>query len=503
VTCLWLLPFFPTPNRDNGYDIVDYDGIDPRLGSLDDFLAFRRAAAERGLRLVLDLVVHHTSDQHPWFQAARSDPASPYRDYYVWCAEPPAESAAKLIFPGVEESVWSYDSTAGASYLHQFYAFEPDLNVQNSAVQEEIKRVMALWRDRGADGFRVDAASHMLGTEALVARPPTQPHATLRRLRSFLDGHQPGGALLAEADVAPDHLADYFGAGDEMHLLLNFYLDNFLFLAFARQEAEPIARALRHLPQPAADGQWANFLRNLDELDLEQLSGAEREEVYRAFAPEERMRSYGRGIRRRLAPMLGGDPRRLRLAFSLLLTLPGTPIMIYGDELGLGDDLSLPEREGVRPAMTWSAEANGGFTAASPRVPVLTGGPFGFRRVNVADQTNDPDSLLCWLRRAIATRRQYRAFGRGSGHVIESDDRRLLCHRCDCETDRVVVVHNLSAEPATVELRRDGDEGALAEVFADRDYPPPDGARPRVEVAGFGYRWFRLENFATWSGSPL
>jgi maltose alpha-D-glucosyltransferase/alpha-amylase len=495
VTCLWLLPFYPTPNRDNGYDVADYDAIDPRLGTLDDFRAFRRAATERGMKLILDLVVHHSSDEHPWFRAARAVPTSPYRPYYVWAERPPAAAAAKLIFPGVEESVWTFDEAAGAFYLHQFYAFQPDLNVEHPPVQEEARRIMARWRDLGADGFRVDAASHLLGTEALLPRPTTQPHAFLRRLRADLDEHRPGGALIGEADVEPDRLAAYFGRGDELHLLFNFLLANYVFLALARGEAEPIARGLRLLPDIPPAGQWANFLRNLDELDLERLTDSEREEVYRAFAPDPRMRAYGKGIRRRLAPMLGGAGRRLRLAFSLLLTLPGTPILVYGDELGMGDDLSLPERRSVRPAMQWSGEANGGFSPA-PRntlaAPVIAGGEFGYGRVNVADQERDPGSLLSWMRRALAARRACPAFGRGAWRVLETDERCALAVRFAWQGTTVVALHNLADRPCAVGLDPDGAGGGpLVDLFADRAYAPVERGGSAVALDGYGYRWLR------------
>jgi maltose alpha-D-glucosyltransferase / alpha-amylase len=495
VDCLWLLPFYPSPNRDNGYDVADYLGVDPRLGSLDDFAAFKRAAAERGIRLLLDLVIHHTSDQHPWFQATRADPASPYRDYYIWAESPPAQTSAKVIFPGVEESVWRYDEEVGAYYLHQFYGFEPDLNVEHPALADEARRIMAWWIDRGADGFRVDAASHLLGAQALLPRPTTQPQAFLRVLRCALDEHLPGGALIGEADVAPAELATYFREG-RLHLVFNFFLDNFLFLAFARGEAEPIARGLRRLPPIPAEAQWGTFLRNLDELDLEQLEAEEREEVYRAFAPEERMRAYGRGIRRRLAPMLGGDPRRLRLAFSLLLTLPGAPVLAYGDEIGMGEDLALPERESVRTVMQWSAAPNGGFStapAAALTQPIIADGPFGYERVNVAVQSEDPASLLNWLRRAVAARKRHPELGRGSWRIVPTNDPRVIALCASWRGRETIAVHNLSAVPCTVALDFGMRQGAPPrDDFADQLYPPPHDNR--VELGSYGYRWLGADN---------
>ncbi len=324
VTCLWLLPFYPTPNHDNGYDITDYYGIDPRLGTMGDCVAFMHEAHARGLSVIVDLVVHHTSDQHPWFQQARS--GGRFRDYYVWTDDPPEQTSAEVIFPGDEESVWAWDDEAGASYLHQFYRFQPDLDITNPGLRRELQKIIGMWLQIGADGFRVDAASRMLGREALQPEPAEQPHEFLRHLRSIVTARNGQAALMAESDVDVDALASFFGDGDEMHLLYNFWLDNFLFLALARGKAEPIARALEQLPDKPAVAQWANFVRNLDELDLERLSDSEQHEVYAAFAPERNMRIYDRGIRRRLAPMLGGDQRRIEMVYSLLFSLPGTPV---------------------------------------------------------------------------------------------------------------------------------------------------------------------------------
>lgn len=336
--------------------------------------------------VLVDLVVHHTSDQHPWFQQARADKHSKYRNYYVWTEKPVDETCAVVVFPGIEKSVWNYDEQAQAYYLHQFYAFQPDLNIQHPEVREEIRKIVTLWLELGASGFRVDAASHMLGARAVQPQAHAQPHEFLRHLRDMVDAIRGNAALIAEADVESEKLADFFGSGDEMHLLFNFLLDNFLFLALAREEAEPIVRGLGMLPDKPAVGQWANFLRNLDELDLDQLSEAERQEVYAAFAPEQDMRIYQRGIRRRLAPMLGGDRRRLELAYSVLFSLPGTPVLVYGDEIGMGDDLSLPERQSVRTPLQWSSERNGGFSSAPPdklAAQPIRSGEFGYERVNV------------------------------------------------------------------------------------------------------------------------
>ena len=495
VTCLWLLPFFPTPNRDNGYDVMDYYGVDPRLGSLGDFVAFMHEATSRGLHVIVDLVVHHTSDQHHWFQEARVNRDSKYRDYFVWTDDPPEETSAVLVFPGIEDSVWTYDEASESYYLHQFYDFQPDLNVEHPAVREEIGKIIGLWLELGASGFRVDAASHMLGTDALGPETERQPHEFLRYLRDAVVARYGSAVLIAEADVEQDQLSSYFGDGDEMHLLYNFLLDNYLFLAFAREEAEPIAQALHMLPDKPEVGQWANFLRNLDELDLERLSDDERQEVYTAFAPKEGMRIYGRGIRRRLAPMLGGDRQRLELAYSLLFSLPGTPVLAYGDEIGMGDDLSLPERQSVRTPMQWSGEANGGFSTAPvenlPR-PVIGDGEYGYQNVNVVAQRRDRDSLLNWIQHVIQVRRQSPEIGWGDYTILKTDQPGVFAHRCDWEGGTVVAMHNLASEECTVVFEHHDElPRPIVEIFGNREYEEVGETLHHADLDAHGYRWFR------------
>ncbi|HKG27103.1 MAG TPA: alpha-amylase family glycosyl hydrolase, partial [Thermomicrobiales bacterium] len=324
VGCLWLTPFYESPNRDNGYDVTDHCAVDPRLGTLADFDTICREVHDRGLRVVVDLVVNHTSDQHPWFRESRTDPASPLRTFYRWSAVPVPPAEASVFRDPANTSVWTFDDVPERFYRHQFYEFQPDLATGDPAVQRAIRETMAFWLDRGVDGFRVDAARHLGGRTDGTHYEETSPHDVLKVMRRFGDARRPGSMLMGESDAEPDHLIDFFGNGDELQLIQNFLLDNFLMLALAREESEPVARVLAALPEPpgTAPCQWANFLRNFDELDLERLSDEEREEVYAAFAPDPAMRIYGRGIRRRLAPMLGGDQRRIALAFSLLMTLP-------------------------------------------------------------------------------------------------------------------------------------------------------------------------------------
>ncbi|WP_137286144.1 alpha-amylase family protein [Halorussus salinisoli] len=477
VDCLWLLPFYPSPNRDNGYDVADYYGVDSVYGTFGDFVEFVREADRRGIRVIVDLVVNHTSDQHPWFRAARSDPESKYRDYYIWREDLPEDPDPHRgpVFPGEEDTVWSYDEKAEAFYYHRFYHFQPDLNVANPDVREEIRKIMGFWLELGVSGFRVDAATLMIDNKGgLESTKLDDPHGVLRDMRQFVERRGDDAILFAEADDAPEHLGDYFGTttgrapsdaetsdelgeGDEMNVLLNFLLDAYLVLALAEQEAEPIREVLDLLPPRPEGGQWANFLRNYDELNVGRLSKADQQTVFEAFAPDEEMRIYGRGIRRRLAPMLGDDDR-VRLAYSLLFSLPGTPLVVYGDEIGMGDDLDLPGRSAVRTPMQWSSEKNGGFSTADPEDlvrPVVSGGEYGYESVNVADQRGDPDSLLQWFSRLNRLRGECPEIGHGDCEVFDTDDPAVFAHRMSSDHGRVVAIHNLGDDEAEATLELD------------------------------------------------
>lgn len=499
VSCLWLLPCYPSPWKDNGYDIRDYYSVDPRLGTLGDFVDFLRQANQRGLQVILDLVVHHTSDEHPWFQEARADASSPYRDFYVWTDDPPPIPPERgNIFPGEESSVWAYDRKAKAYYHHRFYAFQPTLNHTNPAVRAEVERIMGFWLQLGVAGFRVDAASHMIETKGgLESTRPRDPHGILRGYREFVTLRRGDAVLLGEADEKPEKMAEFFGDGDELNLLFNFLIDNHLFLALAREEAEPLETGLQILPSVPVQAQWANFLRNLDELDLERLSESQREDVYRAFAPEEGMRIYGRGIRRRLAPMLEGDRRRIELAFSLLFALPGSPVIVYGDEIGMGEDLSLDGRDAVRTVMQWSAGPNGGFSRAEEGElirPAIRGGAFGYERVNVEEQERDAGSLMNWVERLCRVRRETPEVGQGEWSVIQMPEREVIALRYSLGSELVVTLHNLSRKEIRVALTlpdRDGDE--LVDLLGHRRRMGPADGVHQLELEPYGYRWFRVE----------
>jgi maltose alpha-D-glucosyltransferase / alpha-amylase len=491
VTCLWLLPIMRSPWRDNGYDVADYFDVDRRLGSMGDLVELLRAARERGIRVITDLVVNHTSDEHPWFRAARSSRDNPYRDFYVW-RDQPQEQPHGIVFPGEETSNWELDQATGQYYLHRFYKFQPDLNIENPRVRAEFQKIMGLWLELGISGFRVDAAPFLIETEGIPGKSPDDPHAPLRHMREFLSRRRGDAILLGEANVAPDQLTGYFGQyGNELHMLLNFILNQALVLSLAREDARPLAEHLRDLPVTPLTCQYANFTRSADEMSLDRLTEQERADVFAAFAPEERMRLYGRGIRRRLPSMLGGDQRRLELAYSLLFSLPDTPVLLYGEEIGMGEDLEVPSRASVRTAMQWSDGPNGGFaTAERIRPAVVAGGPFGYRRVNVRAQLRDPDSLLHRVRALIRTRKQCPELGFGEWRLLETDQPAALAHRADWAGGSVAVLHNLAG--GDCEVKVDLGAARVEELLADRrERPLPDPGHP-IPLEPYGWRWLRL-----------
>ena len=496
VNTLWLLPFYPTPNRDNGYDVIDYYGVDPRLGTGGDFVEFMRAARERGMRVIVDLPVNHTSNEHPWFQAARSDPDSRYHDYYVWSEDKPEDAEQGMVFPGEQEAIWTYDRTARKYYFHRFYKHQPDLNIANPEVRAEIQRIMGFWLELGVSGFRLDAAPFLIELKGIDGAAGRDPYEYLREFREFLSWRRGDAILLAEANVTPEKVTEYFGEGDRMHMLFNFTLNQHLFLALARENSEAIVKGFTANPPIPEDGQWANFLRNHDELDLGRLTDVQRGEVFEAFAPDEDMRLYERGIRRRLAPMLGGDADRLRMVTSLLLSLPGTPVIRYGQEIGMGDDLSLPERSAVRTAMQWSAERNAGFSDADPddlARPVIWGGEYGAEELNVEAQRKDPDSLLNWVERAIRTRKQCPELGRGDGSILETSDPAAFAHLCTHDGQSVLAVHNLSGRKITVQVDTSGIEGEELEQLLGGRQRRAVEAQTEIELERYGFCWFRIK----------
>ncbi|MFM0480099.1 alpha-amylase family protein [Paraburkholderia strydomiana] len=497
VTTIWLMPFQPSPGRDNGYDISDYYNVDPKYGTLGDFSEFTHACRERGLRVMIDLVVNHTSDQHPWFREARSDPDSQYRDWYVWSDKQPPNAKDGVVFPGVQKSTWTFDKQAKRWYFHRFYEFQPDLNTANPYVRAELLKIMGFWIQLGVSGFRMDAVPFVIATKGPKVREPVEQYDMLREFREFLQWRQGDAIILAEANVLPDTDLEYFGdEGERLQMMFNFQLNQNTFYALATGDTAPLKKALTATRPRPATAQWGVFLRNHDELDLGRLTPEQREAVFAAFAPEPDMQLYERGIRRRLAPMLAGDRRRLELAYSLMLTLPGTPVFRYGDEIGMGDDLRLPERECARTPMQWSTEPEGGFTKhAKPPCRVITGGAYGFERVNVASQRRDPNSFLNWMERMIRMRREVPEISWGDFDVLRTSRSDVLALRFDWRNNSVLCLHNFGAEACTVKFRSGCNEpgqNRLINLLSDEHSEEQDDGRHAVVLEPYGYRWYRV-----------
>jgi trehalose synthase len=498
INCIWLMPFQPSPNRDDGYDITDFYGVDARLGTLGDFVTLIRTAKDRGMRIIVDLVVNHTSDQHPWFRDARTSPDSRFRDFYVWRDRPTRTPKASIVFPDAEDSIWAWDDKAEQWYLHHFYSHQPDLNIGNRLVRDEIAKIAGFWLELGIDGFRVDAVPFLIDTSQ-IDDINLDPHQILKHLRSFISRRRGDGMLLGEVNLEPEQLIDFFGGddADEVQLLFNFPLMQAIWLSLARQDAEPIARALNETIAMSEDCQYANFVRNHDELTLDKLSEEERQEVFEAFGPDADMQLFGRGLRRRLPSMLEGDQQRIRMAYSLLFALPGTPVLFYGEEIGMGENLAIDGRMSVRSPMQWTDEQNGGFSKARPSRlrRRVTEGRFGPLAVNVATQRRDPDSLLSWMERLIRRRKETPELGWGHWTVLETNVTSVLSHRCDWEGKSVLAVHNLGDEPCEVRVQL-GDvpkDGRLDDLLDERGaIGEIENSALDLKMESYGFRWFRI-----------
>jgi trehalose synthase len=500
VSCLWLMPFQPSPNRDDGYDITDHYAVDPRLGSLGDFVSLIRTAKDRGLRVIIDLVVNHTSDQHPWFKEARSSRTNRFRDYYVWADKRPPGGKADVVFPDAEDDIWAYDARTRQWYLHHFYSHQPDLNIANAAVRDEIAKIAGFWLELGVDGFRVDAVPFLVDTKgARTGDVGLDPHEILRDLRSFIARRKGDAVLLGEVNLPPKGLRRYFGDddADEVHMLFDFPLMQQLYLGLARGSARPVRDSLARRPVIPEESQWAVFVRNHDELTLDQLTGKQRQEVFAAFGPDEDMQLFGRGLRRRLPSMLDGDPARIRLVYSLLFSLPGTPVLFYGEEIGMAENLAIPGRMSVRTPMQWHASEDAGFSSAPKRrfVRPVTTGRFGPLAVNVAEARRDNDSLLNWMERLIRRRRETPEIGWGAVTLLDAGDSAVLAHRCDWEHSTFVAVHNFDASPREVAIGL-GDVEGIEEVVdlldGARGVQRLDGDELELQLEGYGHRWYRL-----------
>src|SRR6201993_3822767 len=489
VTALWLLPFYPSPLRDDGYDVADYYDVNPTYGTLDDFRAFLGAAHERNLRVIAELVINHTSDQNPWFQksrravaagtAAANDPSYnedlAYRDFYVWSDTAEKYKDARIIFKDFETSNWAWDPLAKAYYWHRFYSHQPDLNFDNPAVHEAVKKVCDFWLSMGVDGLRLDAIPYLYEREDTNCENLPETHKFLHELRAHVDAKFPNRMLLSEANQWPEDAAAYFGNADEAHMSFHFPLMPRMFMALQMEDRFPIVDIMEQTPALPEGCQWALFLRNHDELTLEMVTDEERDFMYRAYAPHPRAR-INLGIRRRLAPLLGNNRRRIELMNGLLFSLPGTPIIYYGDEIGMGDNIYLGDRNGVRTPMQWSADRNAGFSRANPQrlyLPVIIDPEYHYEAVNVEAQQNNTHSLLWWMKRLIALRKQFKAFGRGTLEFLFPENRRVLAFVRAYEEERVLVVANLSRFAQCVELDLAKFQGMTPlEIFGKADFPP-------------------------------
>lgn len=497
VTAIWLMPFQPSPWRDDGYDVTDYYGVDPRYGTLGDFVEFTHGCEQRGIRVLIDLVVNHTSNEHPWFKQACRDPHSKYRDWYIWSDKRPKNAQSGVVFPGVQKSTWDYEKTAKAYYFHRFYDFQPDLNTSNPEVQAEILKIMGFWLQLGVSGFRMDAVPFVIAKKGANVKRSQEQYDMLRTFSEFLTWRDGQAIILAEANVLPNTDLKYFGeAGERLQMLFNFEVNQHLFLALATGDSKPLKTAIEATKPRPATAQWGQFLRNHDELDLGRLTEPQRQAVFAAFGPEPEMQLYQRGIRRRLAPMLQGDRRRLELAYSLMMTLPGTPILRYGDEIAMGDDLKLPERNSARTPMQWSTESQAGFTKNNKSVlPVICDGPYGFSHVNVAAQRRDPNSLLNWMERIIRMRKEVPEVGWGDFSFIRCNTPQVIIIRYIWRNNSVVFVHNLNSEPEEVRFALkvpNENKCALVNLLSDEHSEPSDTGRHKILLEPYGYRWFRV-----------
>ncbi|GAA4723436.1 alpha-amylase family protein [Pedococcus ginsenosidimutans] len=510
VTCLWLMPLYPTRDVDDGYDITDFLTVDPRLGDLADFVELVRTARSRGIRVILDFVMNHTSDHHPWFKEARKSKDNPYRDYYVWRSTPPPDTSALVVFPDEEDSIWQEDERTGEWYLHNFYRTQPDLNTANPRVREEIVKVMGLWLELGVSGFRIDAVPFLFARDALPKKDEKfvwDPHSTLRHVKAFCGRRGSDVVLLGEVNVPREQQQAFFGGadGDELTMQFDFIGMQAAWLSLARGDARPLVEALESRTPGDEESQWVNFLRNHDELTLDKLTDEERQEVFDAFGPDPDMQLYGRGLRRRLPTMLDGDPRRIRLAYSLMFSLPGSPVLFYGEEIGMGENLDVPGRLAVRTPMQWSDARNGGFSAAAPRrlARPLTQGAFGPEHVNVAAQRNDPDSLWTFMAQLVRRYRQSPELGWGGLEPLDQPFPAVLAHVARLDGWATVAIHNLGSDACRVPLSLAslGGDGLapvthLTDLLSDYRVEPvttgTGASTIEVDLDGYGYRWLRV-----------
>jgi len=495
ITALWLMPFFPSPLRDDGYDIADYRSVHPSYGTLDDFKSFLAAAHERGIRVIVEMVLNHTSDQHPWFQESRSSRDNPRRDWYVWSDTDAKYKGVRIIFLDTETSNWARDPVSKSYYWHRFFSHQPDLNYDNPEVREEMWSVMQFWLEMGVDGFRLDAVPYLIEREGTSCENLPETHAVLKELRSRVDKHFPGRMLLAEANQWPADLRPYFGNGDEFHMAFHFPVMPRMFMSVQLEDRKPIMDILQQTPAIPDQCQWCLFLRNHDELTLEMVTDIERDYMYDTYAGDKAMR-LNLGIRRRLAPLLDNDRRRVELMTGMLMSLPGTPIIYYGDEIGMGDNVHLGDRNGVRTPMQWDGGWNAGFSAADPEnlySPLILNPVYGYTAVNVYSQKRSGHSLLAWMKRIISARKSTQVFGRGSIEFLHPANHRVLAYVRQLKNETVLVVNNLSSSAQAVELDLRRYKGNILVEMFGRNIFPRIGELPYLLTMGpYQFFWFRL-----------
>ena len=496
VDAIWLLPIYPSPLLDDGYDIADYYSIHPDYGDLEDFKTFLNAAHQREMRVITDLVLNHTSDQHRWFQSARQGPGDPYHDYYVWSDDDQKYAQARIIFLDTEQSNWTWDESAQRYYWHRFYSSQPDLNFDNPDVRDEMLKVAKFWLELGVDGFRADAVPYLFEREGTNCENLPETHAYLKELRRFIDQNYPGRILLCEANQWPQDVRKYFGDGDEFHMGFHFPLMPRIYLAIRKGDVSPLIWVMDQTPTIPDNTQWSTFLRNHDELTLEMVSEEERQWMWEQYAPDPRMR-LNMGIRRRLAPLLDNDRRKIELAYSLLFTLPGSPVIYYGDEIGMGDNIWLDDRSGVRTPMQWNPGINSGFSTAPAEnlyAPLIDEGEFSYQRLNVSMQDKDPNSLLNWIRQHLQLRKQYPVFGRGKLQILSTNNESVLAYLRQYEDQTLLIINNLSSEARQIHLNlKQFNFNKVFDLFFDDPPPIIASQENSFELPGYGYRWFKLD----------
>jgi maltose alpha-D-glucosyltransferase / alpha-amylase len=496
ITCLWLLPFFPSPLRDDGYDIADYRTIHPDYGTVEDLRQLVEAAHTRRIQVVIELVVNHTSDQHPWFQAARrAPPGSAERGYYVWSDTEERYRDARIIFTDTEKSNWTWDPEAKQYYWHRFFSHQPDLNFDNPEVLREVLEALRFWGELGVDGFRLDAVPYLVERDGTSCENLPETHAVIRKIRAFVDEHFPGRMLLAEANQFPSDVRAYFGEGDECHMAFHFPLMPRLFMALRLEDVEPVVEIMRATPAIPDACQWGLFLRNHDELTLEMVTADERDYMYLAYGQDPRMK-LNVGIRRRLAPLVDNSRRRMELLNSILFSFPGTPVVYYGDELGMGDNIYLHDRNGVRTPMQWSPDRNAGFSRADPArlySAPISDPVYGFQAINVEAQLRDSSSLLHWMRNTIALRKLFRAFGRGTFEILPVHNRKVLAYVRRHQGDVILCVANVSRFAQPAELDLSAFEGYVpVEMLGYTEFPRVGKAPYFLTLGPYGFYWFEL-----------